>query len=111
MRRRNSGKIPYSFPTMRPNSLHQSVIRIADHADEYVAVKRRLVLANRLQDQGWVDSALSCFEFADKAAYEALDFMSLTDEESVRSQYKAALIAANITCVVVDSDGVEIANF
>ncbi len=51
------------------------------------------------------------FEFTDKAAYEALDFMSLTDEESVRSQYKAALIAANITCVVVDSDGVEIANF
>ena len=37
--------------------------------------------------------------------------MSLTDEESVRSQYKAALIAANITCVVEDSDGVEIANF
>jgi len=51
------------------------------------------------------------YEFPDKATYESLDFMSLTDEDTVRSQYKQALIDNSITCVVVDSDGVEIANF
>jgi len=49
----------------------------------------------------------------DKAAYDAARTTvdALTDEDTVRSSYKSALQAANITCVIEDSEGNEIANF
>ena len=49
----------------------------------------------------------------DKATYESAQSTvdGLTDESTVRSSYKSALQAANITCVIADSEGNEIANF
>lgn len=51
------------------------------------------------------------YEFADKAAHDALDFSSTTDHSTVRTNYKQTLIDRGITCVITDSDGVEIANY
>jgi len=51
------------------------------------------------------------YEFADKAAHDALDFSGTTDHSTVRANYKQALIDRGITCVITDSDGVEIANY
>jgi hypothetical protein len=49
----------------------------------------------------------------DKATYDTAKATvdSLTDEDTVRSSYKSALQAANITCVIADSEGNEIASF
>lgn len=51
------------------------------------------------------------YTFADKAAHDALDFSGTTDHNTVRSNYKQTLIDRGITCVITDSDGVEIANY
>ena len=53
------------------------------------------------------------FTADDKASYESAQSTidGLTDEATVRSSYKAALQAANITCVIEDSEGNELANF
>ncbi len=53
------------------------------------------------------------FTADDKASYEAAQSTidGLTDEATVRASYKSALQAANITCVIEDSEGNEIANF
>ena len=53
------------------------------------------------------------FTAADKATYDSAQSTidALTDEDTVRASYKSALQAANITCVIADSEGNEIANF
>ncbi len=53
------------------------------------------------------------FTADDKASYESAQSTidGLTDEATVRASYKSALQAANITCVIEDSEGNEIANF
>ena len=53
------------------------------------------------------------FTAADKETYDAATptIDGLVDEATVRSSYKAALQAANITCVIEDSEGNELANF
>ena len=51
------------------------------------------------------------YQFDDKAARDALDFSGTTDHSLVRTTYKQQLIDRGITCVITDSDGVEIANF
>lgn len=51
------------------------------------------------------------YQFDDKAAHDALDFSGTTDHNLVRTTYKQQLIDRGITCVITDSDGVEIANF
>tara|TARA_B100000530_G_scaffold307977_1_gene232897 strand:+ start:235 stop:555 length:321 start_codon:yes stop_codon:yes gene_type:complete len=51
------------------------------------------------------------YVFPDKATHDALDFSGVTDESTVRATYKQALIDANITCTIVDSEGTTIADF
>jgi len=53
------------------------------------------------------------FTAADKATYDTAKAASdaVTGETALRASYKQALIDASITCVVVDSDGTELANF
>ncbi len=51
------------------------------------------------------------YVFPDKATHDALDFSGVSDESTVRSQYKQALIDANITCKIEDSEGTTIADF
>ena len=51
------------------------------------------------------------YTFEDKAAHDALDFSGTTDHSTVRTTYKQQLIDRGITCVITDSDGVEVANF
>lgn len=50
---------------------------------------------------------------ADKSTLESGKALidDVTDESSARTTYKSQCEAANITCTIVDSDGVSIANF
>ena len=53
------------------------------------------------------------FTAEDKATYDSAKALSdnATNESTVRADYKAALIAANITCTIIDSEGTTIASF
>lgn len=51
------------------------------------------------------------YSFDNKAAHDALDFSGTTDHTLVRTTYRQQLIDRGITCVITDSDGVEVANF
>lgn len=51
------------------------------------------------------------YTFDNKAAHDALDFSGTTDHTLVRTTYRQQLIDRGITCVITDSDGVEVANF
>ena len=50
---------------------------------------------------------------ADKSTYDSAKTLvdDVTDETTARSTYKTQCEAANISCTMVDSDGVSIANF
>lgn len=52
------------------------------------------------------------YVFPDKATHDSLDFLgTVTDESTVRSGYKQALLDANITCKIEDDLGTVIADF
>lgn len=50
---------------------------------------------------------------ADKSTYDTAKALvdDVTDESTARATYKTQCEAANISCTMVDSDGVSIANF
>jgi len=100
----------------RPNT-GVEIPKVSDsHPDHDVVVRNKYDAAGITKTYTWSGDELTLVvaaESTDKAAFQALvdDLNTLPDEAAANTAYKSACEAANVTCVISDSDGDTLASF
>lgn len=100
----------------RPNT-GVEIPKVSDsHPDHDVVVRNKYDAAGITKTYTWSGDELTLTvagETSDKAAMEAVidELNALPDEAAANTAYKAACQAANVTCVITDSEGTTFASF